>query len=123
MKNSIKNNKMKNTMTIAKAKQTIKDVPYNDSIIERWLEDDRMISQWITAAEGLKNTIPVNKAKGMDIETIVEAYEAEYRNIAANQGVSFNYYVPIFFLAGDEIKGRFIANQFLRDMKVVKFAK
>ena len=110
-----------NVMTIEKAKQIIKNVPYDDSAIEQWLKDDRMISQWIQGAQSMNTTLANDKLRGISTEEVVEAYEAEYRRMADNQGVGFNAYLPMFFLAKEEIKNRFIANQFLKDMKVIKF--
>ena len=110
------------TQDIAKAKKIIKGVPYEDNIIDFWLSQDSLIPQWIKSAEAINRTSAFDIKRGLNVETIVEAYEMEYRRIAKEQNVSFQrYYMPIFFLANAEIKNRFIANQFLRDMKVISF--
>ena len=121
----MKNNKQfknnDNVMTIEKAIAIIKDVPYEDSAIEKWIKYPAQIQQWIQGAQSMNKTLAMDKLKGISTEEVVEAYEAEYRRIADMQGVSFNAYIPMFFLATEEIKNRFIANQFLKDMKVIKF--
>ena len=111
---------MKNQMTISKAIKIIKAVPYEDNLIDFWVSEERHITQWIQSAEAMNKTLAIDKLRGINTEEVVEAYEAGYREIARQQGVSFQHlYMPIFFLAIADIKNRFIANQFLRNMTVI----
>ena len=112
---------MENQITINKAIEIIKAVPYNDNVIEQWISNPTHIKEWIKGAEMMKKKVKEANSLGISLEEMVEAYEVEYRKIADNQGVSINAYKPMFFLASEEIKNRFIANQFLKDMKVINF--
>jgi hypothetical protein len=98
----------------------LKNAPYSDKLISMWTEtfkDDSIFIQFLNAIK-LNNEQWKEYRKGG--VTISEYVQAVYNHYTVEQGIPHNLVIPIFIGSSDEIANQFIADEAIKNMKILQ---
>jgi hypothetical protein len=99
----------------------LKDSPYSDKLIAKWMKtfrDDSICSQYLQAIQMTNEGWKSNKENGISVDDYNQSVILHYKII---QGIPHNLVIPILIGCCDEISNSFVATEAMKNLGVITF--